>query len=195
LGYWGRAGSDYPIRCAINSRHQTDLPDFGPGRQIPAISNDYCSTGRVIVVGMGRKSKAEPHINSHWERDTLKAASARFGDRLVYRPKPGNPGVANYATDNHRRVQQALKGAALVITRHSNVGVDAIIQGIPVSTESGAASFLYSNSWDNAPASVEDRVDFLKRLAWWQWKPSEAREFWEFITDRCASMSDAAESA
>ena len=69
-----------------------------------------------------------------------------------------------------------MRGARLVVCRHSNVAVDAVIAGVPVECEDGAAYWLRDK-----PYTPEVRRDFLDRLAWWQWKPEECMKAWEFI--------------
>lgn len=182
LGYWDRVRSDYPMRVAINATHPDGhLDDYGPERWDARgvdLGDDYKASGHVLVAGTGRK-----HIRNNggadWDQEAVTRARRHFGARVRYRPKPNN------RFENLKRpISEDLRGAAYVITHHSNVGIDAIIQGVPVATEEGAARGLYSNSLDAPPATPEQRLDFLRRLAWWNWKRSEIPQFWSFITER-----------
>lgn len=119
--------------------------------------------GHVLVIGMGVKSVRFTG-DAGWERRTL----ARYPGATL-RPKKGNTAT----------IEQALKGASLVVCRHSNVAVDACIAGVPFLCEDGAASWLLGK-----PYTPENRLDFLRRLAWWQYRPDEAREAWNFIEAR-----------
>ena len=73
-------------------------------------------------------------------------------------------------------IEQVLAGARLVVCRHSNVAVDAVIAGVPFECEDGAAYWLQGK-----PYTVENRLDLLHRLCWWQWTCYEAPAAWRFI--------------
>jgi hypothetical protein len=143
------------------------------------LREDHDPRGPILLVGLGRKSRL--YLNApHWERDQLARLRFEFpGSRIIYRPKPDNGRnsypVLDCETNVETGIEQLLKGAALVVCRHSNVGVDAVIAGVPVRTEDGAAAWL-----NDKPFTPEVRLEFLRRLAWWQWSPNEAREAWQF---------------
>jgi hypothetical protein len=59
---------------------------------------------------------------------------------------------------------------------HSSVAVDAVVAGVPYEAEEGAATWLLGK-----PFTTESRLDFMRRLAWWQWRPSEAPLAWAFF--------------
>jgi hypothetical protein len=67
-------------------------------------------------------------------------------------------------------------GASMLVCRHSNCAVDAVVAGVPIECEDGAAKWL-----DGKPYKRRTRKDFLNRLAYWQWKASEAAQAWQFI--------------
>jgi hypothetical protein len=106
--------------------------------------------------------------------------------RVVYRPKPNNEAPLGIDCEqiSSGPIEEVLRGAFLVVCRHSNVAVDACIAGIPVVCEGGAASAIYGNDL-TAPRTVsrEDRARFLQRLAWWQWSRSQIQhgEFWLWL--------------
>ena len=149
------------------------------------LREDADPAGPIILVGMGTKSRVylkEPH----WERRTLEALEARFpGRTVIHRPKPG------HAFDNLRcerdvdtPIADLLRGASLVVCRHSNVAVDAAIAGVPFECEDGAAFWLQQRA-----LTVEHRLAFLWRLAFWQWRVSEAAQAWQFITRMLAKSA------
>lgn len=184
LGYWNR---EHSCRLTINHDHPRDMPAMDGSRWdslgIP-LRNDFDANGHVVLVGMGRKSR-RVYANG-WEQLTLPKLQRRFGGRLVYRPKTPEtlPGVPSA----YGPIEDVLKGASLVVCRHSNVAIDACIAGIPVVCEDGAAAALYGNDLNNpANPSEAERLAFLQRLAWWNWKPSEAAAAWKFVLSRtCA---------
>ncbi len=191
-GYFGRRLPDNGkyFRVAIDALHAKPehieaTPDdasrsdsFGI-----ALRDDYRMNGHVIVVGMGPKSRRGLGIFD-WERKTLASAAKRFpGRRIVYRRKDGRrlakpDGVQWPEIDGATPIQELLRGASLVICRHSNVAVDACLAGIPVECEDGAARWLYA---DGPVQPIERRESFLRRLAWWQWRCDEMEDAWKFL--------------
>jgi hypothetical protein len=148
--------------------------------------SDANSEGPVLVVGMGDKS--HKHLNEYsWERRALVLAQKRFPDRkIIYRPKPRSKhaevpdekNVVPWPNTVGGLIEEALRGVSLVICKHSNVAVDACIAGVPVECEDGAALWLYRHG--SAP-TVAQRLDFLHRLCWWQWRFFEMQAAWEFL--------------
>lgn len=191
-GYFGRrlpANGDY-FRVAIDELHARPehieaTPDDGSRWAQFGIKlrDDYNPSGPVIVVGMGPKSRQGLGIFD-WERRTLDSAAKRFPNhRIIYRRKDGRrlvkpDGVKWHDIDGATPIHDLLRGASLVIARHSNVSVDACIAGIPVECEDGAARWLYR---DGSIQSAERRASFLRRLAWWNWQPREMGEAWKFL--------------
>jgi hypothetical protein len=183
LGYWGNRHAE--LRMSIDSDHPQQWLDRTPSdpwrwdRRGIQLREDHDPRGPILLVGLGRKSRL--YLNApHWERDQLARLRFEFpGSRIIYRPKPDNGRnsypVLDCETNVETGIEQLLKGAALVVCRHSNVGVDAVIAGVPVRTEDGAAAWL-----NDKPFTPEVRLEFLRRLAWWQWSPNEAREAWQF---------------
>jgi hypothetical protein len=154
----------------------------------------YRPDGHVLVIGTGRKTRKYLDVLG-WEENALLDASRRFpGRRIVYRPKPlglkirqtakPDPVEWEYRSEN-TSINSALKGASLVICRHSNVAVDACMAGIPVECSGGAAHWLYSR----VPIpTMQERLDFLYRLAWWQWRFFEMKSAWQFLVKKAAEL-------
>jgi hypothetical protein len=189
LGYFNRGNlrGGYPMRATIDAPHplheHLTRRDGGEKwqRERIALRDDHHVDGPVVVVGMGKKSRAQYEYRaSGWESKTVKYIQGRFpGRKVLYRPKNLNESLDGAQTiPYHVPIHTALRGASLVVCHHSNVAVDACIAGIPVICEAGAATFLYNENMNPSPAQ---RLDFLERLAWFQWRPSEARECWKFL--------------
>lgn len=158
-------------RLSIDHDHPWRLFDQTPssGREYPATLREDAGNGPIVVVGMGRKSQSY-HGLYNWESRKIAELKRRFPHvPILSRPKPR-------AGDGAPAIEDALKGARLVVCRHSNVAVDAVIAGVPFECEDGAAYWLRDK-----PFTTENRQDFLNRLAWWQWKPQEAPQAWDFI--------------
>jgi len=181
LGYFGERKR--ALRMSIDSDHPQQWLDATPPD--PArwkahglkLREDADAGGPIILVGLGQKSRA--YLNAeHWEAEKLEQLRQRFpGRTIVYRPKGARdyPRLSGCEADVTSPIERLLKGASLVACRHSNVAVDAVIAGVPFEAQDGAAAWLTGR-----PYTPETRLDFLRRLAWWQWLPREAAVAWEF---------------
>lgn len=181
LGYWGAD----TMRVTIDTDHPQDwIRAESPERwdsQGIALREDFNPRGHAVIVGMGRKSLAVHHLRPlEWETRAVAQARA-LGLTPVLKPKrikyAGIPGVSK-ATGS---IEETMKGAALVICRHSNVAVDACIAGVPVRCEDGAAFALYRNNSHPTPA---ERLEFLRSLAWWNYRIDEAELAWKYLLSR-----------
>lgn len=182
-GYFQRKKITGYVRCSIDHDH----PQAWLGRTKPdpsrwealkiPLREDYVAEGPIILVGLGRKSRSYLGL-ADWERQRLAELRLRFPRReIVYRPKKGSPAlVLNVRTDADSPIEELLVGASLVSCRHSNVACDAAVAGVSFECEDGAAMYL-----QRKPFTRENRLDFLWRLAWWQWRASEAAQAWRFI--------------
>lgn len=182
LGYWDREDA---MRLAIDTLHPTAAQlAMAPAqgcRHPVTLREDADPDGPILLVGLGRKSAALYGLQPmEWERAKLAKLQKRYPGRAIHwRPKKGR-GVDLLAGTKPRGgvpIEDALRGCSLVVCRHSNVGVDAAIAGIPVDTEDGAARSLYA---DGLPTPAQ-RAEFLRRLGWWNWRPLEAPLAWEWI--------------
>lgn len=187
LGYWDR---DVPVafnmRCTIDDDHPWRLirPE-DPGRfdvQGIRLRDDHDPAGPIVLCGLGPKQRAYKGIPGQtWEIEKLADLRARFpGRTILYRPKRDEPTLPGCPLAVGP-IDQVIRGASLVVCAHSNVAVDACIAGVPVECEDGAAFALYRN---NLAPSEDERIGFLRSLAWWQWKPHEARHAWKYLLSR-----------
>jgi len=183
LAYFGRKKVTGYLRCSIDHEHPQawlDLTPNDPGRwdalKIP-LREDADEAGHILLIGLGRKSRSYLQVGN-WEGKRLASLLQRFpGREIVYRPKPGSPYIElDCRADADTPIETLLRGASLVSCRHSNVAVDAIVAGVAFECDDGAAAWLRGK-----PYTVANRLDFLRRLAHWQYRPSEAREAWRFL--------------
>lgn len=188
LGYWHR---EEAMRLTIDDDHPArllwDMPAKRWARARIALRNDCDPAGPIVLVGIGRKSRAQFGFAAmEWEQRTLAAIQQAYPGRpVVYRPK--RPESLDGCPVAAGAIEDVLRGASLVVCRHSNVAVDACIAGVPVVCEDGAAAALYgSDLRDPFNPDVMQRRRFLENLAWWQWKPSEAPQAWQFLLTACA---------
>lgn len=189
LGYWDRAEPDAGMRVTLDTDHP---PQFIR----PESANRWDSRGQalredagagpVLLIGQGSKAvKVRRESPLQWEMRQLKALQQQ-GRTVIYRPKRAKEQVPRgIAISRHETIEEALVGCSLVVCRHSNVAVDACIAGVPVVCEGGAASALYGKDLCNpTPVTPSQRLDFLRSLAWWNWRPSEAAQAWAYLLDR-----------
>lgn len=185
LGYWNR--ETQTMRMTIDGDHP---PQFirpeSPERWDSAgiqLRNDYDPKGPVIVVGMSRKADRIHGLGMMaWERRAAREAAKRYPtNRVLFRPKRETDPPLHGFHSAKGPIEDVLRGASLVICRHSNVAVDACIAGVPVQCEDGAAYALYKHGKQPSP---EARLEFLRSLAHWQYRPDEAALAWSYIRQR-----------
>ncbi|MFA6063880.1 MAG: hypothetical protein WC736_14935 [Gallionella sp.] len=185
LGYFGRKKATGYMRVSIDHQH----PQAWLDRTVPNpkrwevhginLREDANPDGHIVLAGCGQKSHV--FLGTHgWEKFKIDQLRERFPDRrIIYRPKPGSHAVTlDCETDSTSLIAHVLKGAALVVSRHSNVSCDAIIAGVPFECDDGAAAWLKGK-----PYTPENRLDFLRRLSFWQWKSDEAMKFIKFFSE------------
>jgi hypothetical protein len=181
LGYFGRQKLTGYLRMCLDRDHPQHLLDATPND--PArwaahgieLREDAKANGPIVLVGLGRKSRQ--YLGApNWERDKLKEIKRRFtGREVVFRPKRAGDVSLPIRSDAVTPIAQLLRGASRVVCRHSNVAVDAAIAGVPFEAEDGAAMWLQAREFTR-----ENRLDFLRRLAHWQYRPDEASAAWSF---------------
>lgn len=143
----------------------------------------------IIVAGATAKAAIEHGLGyTQWERQAI-AQLQGCGRPVVYRPKPNDPMAAPLpgAGYDTRPISEALSSAWAWVTHHSNSAVDALLAGIPVHCEIGAAAAM-SVPLDQiaaAPLPV-GREQFLADVAWLQWTVEEMRsgEAWAHLKER-----------
>lgn len=170
LGYWDR---DESLRLAVDAFHPTAaqlaLAPVGQRKRFE-LRMDADPDGPILLIAMGNKSAAMLGFQpKQWETAKRSSLRKRF------------PGKAITLRQKHRNempIEEAMRGCSMVVCRHSNVGVDACIAGLPVECEDGAAFALYESK--SAP-SEDDRREFLRRLGWWNWFPNEAQQALSWI--------------
>lgn len=183
LGYWDRDVSDCKMRLSIDDDHpqrwiQPEPPERFDRAGIE-LKEHFNPKGRIVLCGIGKKQRIHKGWGfQEWERSTLHKLWSRFPEyQVVYKPKRPEapiPGCKLWTGP----IETALEGASLLVCHHSNVAVDACIAGVPVECEDGAARSLYQH---HRNPSREQRLEFLRALAWWQYSVSEAALAWKFI--------------
>lgn len=120
--------------------------------------------------------------------DEFASKIEKAGYKAVVRPHPGSKLVFNGVTTHEGSLEEAIEGAAFVVTYNSTAAVEAIIAGVPVFCHGSAHYACVANrgTFEKPEvASVAERTDYLQRLAYAQWTPVEIEEgkAWAFIQD------------
>jgi len=181
LGYVDRKKVVGHLRMSIDTDHPQQWLDKTPAdgsrwrRLGLSLREEANPEGPILLIGLGRKSRA--YLNApDWERNAYRDLVARFpGRRIVFRPKGVDQICLPCETDAETPIAHLLRGASLVVCRHSNVAVDAAIAGVPFKAENGAAMWLQQREF-----TPVNRTKFLQRLAFWQWRSTEAAQAWAF---------------
>lgn len=181
LGYIGREKVVGHLRMSIDTDHPQQWLEKTPGdgsrlqRLNVVLREDADPAGPILLIGLGQKSRAYLR-QPQWEQMTFQKLRQRFPSaRIIFRPKGNDDLRLPCDVDPSTPIADLLRGASLVVCRHSNVAVDAAIAGVPFEAENGAAMWL-----KNRDFTPENRIEFLRRLAWWQWKSKEAAQAWAF---------------
>ena len=181
LGYWDRKKVVGHLRMSIDTDHPQQWLDKTPAdnsrwrRFGIELREDSNEAGPILLIGIGRKSRVYLKTEN-WERAAYENLVRRFpGRRIVFRPKGRDEKRLPCEMDGITPIEDLLRGASLVVCRHSNVAVDAAIAGVPFECENGAAMWLQQREFTRV-----NRLKFLQRLAFWQWRATEATQAWAF---------------
>lgn len=204
LGYWGRRKRtrwDGYHKIILNSRHPTA---YFQNKRHP---NDRFASFRVpikpwrepnpkapiIVAGMSAKAAgAEGFAAESWERATIAKLVKLTDRRIIYRPKPNWPHfhqIAGAKIQTDVPLKVALADCHAVVAHHSNVCVDALLEGVPVFCVEGAAmplatplEFLHTI---DEPKRPDGREAWAADLAYCQWSLEEMQNglAWRGIMD------------
>jgi hypothetical protein len=206
LGYWHRTEPQDKCRgyhrVAVNAYHpQAYLNDWTQpgdrfdklGMHLPITSK--ITDGYILLAGMSAKAAWLYGMRAEeFERATVRELQLHTDRPIVYRPKPSWANAKpieglGYSAPT-QGINDALAKAWAVVTHHSNVGIDAVVQSIPVFSADGAVKALSDPSLaqieDPPEITREERLQFLRNLAYSQWHTDEMADgsMWRFLTDK-----------
>ncbi len=205
LGYWGRTDGGKRLngyhRFAINSLHgygylQNRRHDSLRFDKFNLHIKPFNKTGTKIII-CGQSKKAAKVYGLEWgqyERWVYSQVKTLTNKEIIYRPKKtliGTDGPIEgtvYKPDGP--FVNLLNDAHLVISHHSNCGIDAILNGVPIFTADGLASILSSNLLcPNTPhyPTPGQQKQFLHDAAYQQYNVSEMKDgtAWRYIRRLC----------
>lgn len=134
----------------------------------------------ILVTGIGPK-QCERHGLKYgqWERETVERLNAITTRPVVVREKPGNSPIDGVQRLADMPASVALRGAWAVVCMTGNIGVDAILEGVPVIAEGGPGKVYYQTPLESIdtiqPLNHADRQQALYDIAYWQWTLDEIR--------------------
>lgn len=149
----------------------------------------------ILLADIGRKSYGFFGMEyQSWAKESIEKLRQHTDRPIVYRAKPSSsaegdalPGVS-FSNPMKESIKQALKNAYVVVTYHSNVGCDALLAGVPIFVQQGAAKpmGLQDLSKIETPYYPTTRFPFFCNLAYCQWSVAEIREglAWQHMRDR-----------
>jgi len=192
LGYWGRRhGGRY------NGYHKVAINSRNPDKYLMQYNRDatriamlgikampWRSDGDfIIVAGMSDKSANSYGLKpEEWERWAVAELQKHTSRPIIYRPKPSWSGASPIAGSEFQpappssdATAETFNGCHAVVTHHSNIAIDALVNGVPAFCWDGAATCmsLQDLSQIEKPLRPDERDQWLANIAWCQWSVPE----------------------
>jgi hypothetical protein len=198
LGYWGRrkpARFEGYHKFSLNDRHptayfQNRAHDPSRFREHGMQIRPWRESGRhIVVVGMSGKGAAtEGYAPQQWERETVERLRKLTRRPIIYRPKPNwlhaRP-IPGTIFQRNVELNDALHNCHAVVCHHSNVAVDALIQGIPAFCDEGIALPMAGTdlAMIEEPPMPDGREQWAADVAWTQWSRAEMEDgsAWRYL--------------
>ncbi|MER9768892.1 hypothetical protein NKJ09_22830 [Mesorhizobium sp. M0189] len=188
MGYFGRlepskwAGFH---KVSVNGRHptayfQSRRHDGARASRFGIDPKEWRTGKSILVAGTSDKGALVDGFQpEQWERSAIAELQKHTDRPIVYRAKPSWLGAAPIAgaTFEHTRddVLLSLRDCHAVVTHHSNVAVDGLINGIPAFCVEGVATPLAL--WDLAliesPKTEGDRERWINDISYCQFDVAE----------------------
>lgn len=188
LGYWGRLTGGKLAgfhKIVLNGRHPKGYYRRGsPADRFLAQGVEikpWRERGEhILVAGMSDKAAFYAGYKAEeWERDVIARLQRLTTRPILYRPKPSwkaaRPIHGVGYSEPAVPIENALKGAWAVVTHHSNVAVDAILQGIPAFCSQGVATDIGCTDIGQIehPILADGRLEWAADVAYTQWSVVE----------------------
>lgn len=188
LGYLGRTDggrfSGYH-KVSVNSRHPTAYFQKQPhdSSRLDRFGinvKDWRQGTPILIAGMSAKAAlASGFEPQQWETMAIATIRRRTDRPIIYRPKPSwlgaTPIPGSLFAHSRSDIVESLNDCYAVVTHHSNVGIDALIAGVPVFCSEGVASPLALSDLTKIemPRRDGDRHQLLCDLSYCQWTIGE----------------------
>jgi hypothetical protein len=191
LGYWGRReGGRWAgyHKVSVNARHpnayfQRTAHCHSRIERFGVKANAWRDGHHILLAGMGDKgAPAEGFAPEQWEREAIRQIRMFSSRPIIYRPKPSwkkaQPIDGVGFSPKEQKVEQVLAGAHCVVTHHSNVAIDGIVEGIGALTWGGLALPMASSEFADVdhPPRRAGREQWMADIAWTQWSVEEMKQ-------------------
>lgn len=206
LGYWGRhhngnrlgyhkfvvsppATGRHPTEYFQNRKHDGKRAAVFGVKALP-----WRKSGtHILIAGMGPKSCGiEGFPVEGWERAAIAQLRAVTDRPIMYRPKPSHKGAEPiggtiFSDPNKESLEQALIDCHAVVTHHSNVAVDALVEGVPAFAMQGVAVPLALQDLRQIekPIRPDNRESWINDVSYTQFNVDEMRSgvVWRHLKD------------
>lgn len=201
LGYWGRteggrlcgyhrvvANSLHPNYYYQMSKHSSDrFLKFGLEVKPVDKSGKY-----VLLAGMSEKAAWVFNLKPLEYEKRMLAEIRKYTDKpILYRPKPSWRGAGPIDGTTYsppeEDITEALNRSSVIVTHHSNVSIDAILNGKPCIVTGHGVGMAVSSSVDCIEEPYfpyeEKRMRWLSDIAYTQWtvKEIQAGKPWKHL--------------
>lgn len=186
LGYWKREGLRGYHKLSINSRHPTQYFQSVSHRSDRAAALGITAKGwrergqHILLAGMGDKAaNVEGKAVESWERNAIEALQRVTKRRIIYRPKPSwlqaKPIPGTVYSPKDQALESVLVNCHAIVTHHSNVAVDALVEGVPSFCWQGLAAplSLQDLAQIEEPYYPHGREQWISDIAYTQWSVDE----------------------
>jgi len=137
----------------------------------------------ILLAGMsGKGAGVFGYKPEAFEKEMVKRISQVTNMPILYRPKPSwkdaRPIEGTFFSPPGQSLETDLKRAYAVVTHHSNVAIDALIDGVPIfvigkSVASPLARYMPEDIENPYYPSDEERQQLLNDIAYTQWSIAE----------------------
>lgn len=195
LAYWRR---DDHYKVCVDARHPTAYFQSNPkdGSRRKRFVNHirpYRVRDCILVAGLSPKAAWAENLEpaGSFEIKVVEELRKYTQRPIIYRPKPtwgSAPVIPNTIfSPGTEHVDIALSKSWSVVTHHSNVAVDGLIDGAAAFCKVGAASVMgtFDLSKIEDPVYPDNREQWLNDLAYCQWSVDEMRNgtCWRHLKD------------
>lgn len=191
LGYWGRTEGG-----RLSGYHRVVANNLHPNYYYQMITHDSnrflkfnvdvkpkdVSGDHVLLAGMSEKAAWVFDLKPlEYEKRMITEIRKHTDKPILYRPKPSWKGAAPLPGTTYsppdEPLQDALDRSFVVVTHHSNVAIDAIVNGKPCIVTGHGVGMAVSTSLDCLEEPYfpyeEKRMKWLSNIAYTQWNVKE----------------------
>lgn len=190
LGYWRRRirnRYDGHHKMCVSTRHPVDYfqNKKHSSRRFKSLGlamRPWIKKGRfILVAGMSAKAaEADGMEHTAWERAAIATIRDNTDMPIVYRPKPNclvSKPLPGASFDKNTSLHLAYRTCHAVVTCRSNVGVDALLNGVPVFSSDGVAAAIANADLASIEEpyypSTAERLQWASDVAWTQFTTYE----------------------